>query len=76
MNSYASDYVEFDPGFLYGTEAQKNIDIQRFSYGNPIPAGEYLADVYVNNELRGRITLQFVELLIKNLSDFVLHQRC
>ncbi|WP_267895496.1 FimD/PapC N-terminal domain-containing protein [Gallibacterium anatis] len=50
--------------------------MQRFSYGNPIPAGEYLADVYVNNELRGRITLQFVELLIKNLSDFVLHQRC
>ncbi|HJF73502.1 MAG TPA: fimbrial biogenesis outer membrane usher protein [Gallibacterium anatis] len=62
INSYASDYVEFDSDFLYGSEAQKNIDIKRFSYGNPIPAGEYLADVYVNNELRGRITLQFVEL--------------
>lgn len=70
LNGYAEDveYAEFDAGFLYGNQNKENIDMSRFSYGNPIPAGEYLSDVYLNNELRGRIRLHFVEDNAQNKS--------
>lgn len=63
---YAEEYAEFDAGFLRGGKDKEAIDISRFSYGNPIPAGDYVADVYLNNQLRGRINLQFAEIPNKN----------
>lgn len=59
--SNANEFAEFDAGFLSGN-AKQSIDISRFSYGNPIPAGNYVADVYLNNTLRGRINLRFIDL--------------
>ncbi|MFC0308804.1 fimbria/pilus outer membrane usher protein [Gallibacterium trehalosifermentans] len=56
----ANDFFEFDADFLSGS-AKSSIDISRFSYGNPIPVGNYLADVYLNNHFRGRVNLQFVD---------------
>ncbi|OBX04105.1 fimbrial protein [Gallibacterium genomosp. 3] len=58
--SLANDFAEFDAAFLNGNIKQ-SIDISRFSYGNPIPAGNYVADVYVNSHLRGRINLRFAD---------------
>ncbi|EIX4158316.1 hypothetical protein MA721_004458, partial [Escherichia coli] len=55
VNSFASEYVEFDPGFLYGNKEKSEIDIRKFSYGNPVPAGSYIADIYLNETLRGRL---------------------
>lgn len=61
LKSYANEYAEFDASFLQGFSSAEHIDISRFSYGNPIPEGQYLADVYLNGKLRGRINLQFVD---------------
>ncbi|MFC0308870.1 fimbria/pilus outer membrane usher protein [Gallibacterium trehalosifermentans] len=58
--SQADDFAEFDAEFLSGN-VKESIDISRFSYGNPIPAGNYVADVYINNQLRGRTNLRFVD---------------
>ncbi|EKI7042411.1 fimbrial biogenesis outer membrane usher protein [Escherichia coli] len=61
VNSFASEYVEFDPGFLYGNKEKSEIDIRKFSYGNPVPAGSYIADIYLNETLRGRLSVKFIE---------------
>ncbi|MFC0323474.1 fimbria/pilus outer membrane usher protein [Gallibacterium melopsittaci] len=66
VTAYADEYAEFDASFLRGGKDKDAIDISRFNYSNPTPAGEYVADVYLNNELRGRINLQFVEVPEKN----------
>lgn len=60
--AYASEYAEFDASFLYHNQDTKSVDLSRFHYGNPVPAGRYLVDVYLNNKLRGRTELQFVQL--------------
>jgi len=49
--------AEFDTTFLIG-EAKK-IDIDRFKYGNPILAGEYSVDIYVNGNWFGKRHLVF-----------------
>lgn len=56
----ANNFAEFDAGFLSGN-AKETIDISRFSYGNPVPPGSYLTDVFLNSEFRGRINVQFVD---------------
>lgn len=60
--AYANEYVEFDADFLFGSESKKNIDVQRFSYENAVPAGEYIADVYLNEKLLGRINIQYSDV--------------
>lgn len=55
------DFAEFDASFLRYADGIEPIDVSRFSYGNPIPAGDYLADVYLNEQLKGRTNLQFVD---------------
>lgn len=64
--AYADDYAEFDAGFLRSGKDKDAIDISRFSYSNPTPAGEYVADVYLNNDFRGRINLRFAEVPEQN----------
>lgn len=49
--------AEFDSNFLVGN-AQK-IDIGRFKYGNPILAGEYSLDVYINGQWLGKRRMRF-----------------
>lgn len=49
---------EFNPAFLYGGVS---IDTEVFRYGNPIHAGEYLADIYVNHEFRGQRLITFIK---------------
>ncbi|OBX05546.1 fimbrial protein [Gallibacterium genomosp. 3] len=55
------EYVEFNPIFLRGVSSDE-VDVSRFSYGNPVAAGEYVADIYLNEQLKGRIALQFAEV--------------
>lgn len=59
---YANEYVEFDSDFLFGSESRKNVDVQRFSYDNAVPAGEYTVDVYLNENLLGRINIQYADV--------------
>lgn len=54
--------AEFNEIFLHQSAGQSKADLSRFRYGNPISAGEYLADVYVNNAFRGQTLLKFVEV--------------
>lgn len=58
---FAADEVEFDPRFLK-TIGKSTIDVRRFSHGNPIPAGQYYADVYLNSEWKGRINLRYSDI--------------
>ncbi|MFC0308375.1 fimbria/pilus outer membrane usher protein [Gallibacterium trehalosifermentans] len=59
------DGVEFNPIFLQGMSGV-TIDVNRFRYTNPIAAGKYVADVYVNEQFRGRVQLSFAEVPNKN----------
>lgn len=49
--------AEFDPGFLYGKI--KDTDLSGFKFANPIVAGEYDLDVYVNERWQGRQKINF-----------------
>ena len=49
--------AEFNSDFLIGDA--KNIDINRFAYGNAILPGHYNVDVYVNNNWFGRNQIVF-----------------
>lgn len=49
--------AEFDSVFLIG-DAQK-VDISRFKYGNPVLAGEYNVDVYINGNWFGKRRMMF-----------------
>ena len=57
---YAEE-AEFDELYLHQHTGQGKVDLERFRYGNPISAGEYLTDIYVNNEFRGQTLLKFIE---------------
>lgn len=57
-----AEEAEFDDIFLHQHTGQGKADLERFRYGNPISAGEYLADIYVNNEFRGQTLLTFTEV--------------
>ena len=62
----AVEFAEFYDGFLRGKTVKETVDISRFNYGNPTPAGEYLSDIYLNQEFKGRLKLQFIEVPEKN----------
>lgn len=49
--------VEFDSSFLIGDS--DNINIDRFKFGNPILAGEYNLDTYINGGWLGKRRYQF-----------------
>ena len=49
--------MEFSEGFLVGGES---IDMTRYANGNPLPAGDYAVDVYVNGEFLRSQDIRFV----------------
>lgn len=54
--SYASepDAVEFNDSFL-----RSAVDVSEFSRGNPVPPGVHRADIYVNEQWKGRMDVTF-----------------
>ncbi|HEO9034345.1 TPA: fimbrial biogenesis outer membrane usher protein [Serratia marcescens] len=57
----------FNSSFLIG-EAQ-GVDLSRFRDGNPILAGKYSLDVYVNGEWKGKKSIDFKNVPGKNSAD-------
>lgn len=57
--SNADERVEFDARFLTGNA--KNIDVSRYSEGNPVTPGEYNLDILVNNQLKLNSTVLYVD---------------
>lgn len=53
--------TEFDPNFLQRTSGNPVIDVKRFSYNNPVPAGQYYSDIYLNGEKKGQTNIQFID---------------
>ncbi|TCM66602.1 outer membrane usher protein [Acinetobacter calcoaceticus] len=51
------NFAEFDQSVLMGS--RKNIDLNLFAYGNPILAGQYDVNIYVNGQWKGRQSLDF-----------------
>lgn len=49
--------AQFDADFLSG-QGQR-VDLSAFSHGNPMLAGSYRVDIYVNGRWQGRRDLQF-----------------
>ncbi|EMW9312559.1 fimbrial biogenesis outer membrane usher protein [Salmonella enterica] len=68
-DAYAAEEAEFDPNFLQHAPGKTVIDIQRFTHGNPVPAGQYYADVYLNGELKGRTNLRFSDISDSSLNS-------
>lgn len=57
----SDEFVEFSGSFLRGDSTGNVVDVNRFSHGDFIPAGEYEADIYVNSQFKGNATLRYVE---------------
>ncbi|WP_329953736.1 fimbria/pilus outer membrane usher protein [Stenotrophomonas sepilia] len=56
-NARAPESAQFNSSFLSGQA--KQVDLAAFSNGNPMVAGSYRVDVYVNGAWQGRRDLQF-----------------
>ncbi|KAG1255535.1 hypothetical protein G6F68_010296 [Rhizopus microsporus] len=56
-NARAPESAQFNSSFLSGQA--KQVDLAAFSNGNPMVAGTYRVDVYVNGGWQGRRDLQF-----------------
>lgn len=65
MPVQGNDFAQFNASFLRGIAATQT-NIERFNYGNPITEGTYLADVYLNNQLKARVNIIFTEVPNKN----------
>ncbi|WP_321967439.1 fimbria/pilus outer membrane usher protein [Burkholderia cepacia] len=50
--------VQFNDTLMMKPRGQR-LDLDRFSKGNPVPAGDYLVDLYVNGAWNGRSTVRF-----------------
>ncbi|WP_321802744.1 fimbria/pilus outer membrane usher protein [Burkholderia sp. BCC1988] len=50
--------VQFNDTLMMKPRGQR-LDLDRFSKGNPVPAGDYLVDLYVNGTWNGRSTVRF-----------------
>ena len=53
----AEQQVEFDPAFLQGGS---QVDVSRFSRGNPVLPGDYMVDLQINGKWMGRASVRFV----------------
>lgn len=61
-SAYGADEFEFDASFFKERETGRaSIDVNRFKFGTPIPAGEHLSDVFVNGKFRGSLLIKFIE---------------
>jgi outer membrane usher protein len=52
----AAPQVEFNPAFLQGGS---QVDVSRFSRGNPVLPGDYMVDVQINGKWMGRASVHF-----------------
>lgn len=50
--------VQFNDTLMMKPRGQR-LDLDRFAKGNPVPAGDYLVDLYVNGAWSGRSTVRF-----------------
>ena len=53
----AQPQVEFDPAFLQGGS---QVDVSRFSRGNPVLPGDYMVDLQINGKWTGRVSVRFI----------------
>ena len=53
----AQPQVEFDPAFLQGGS---QVDVSRFSRGNPVLPGDYMVDLQINGKWTGRASVRFI----------------
>lgn len=58
-NIQAATDAEFNPAFLQHIPGESVIDVKKFSHGEPVPAGEYYSDIWLNGEWKGRTVLYF-----------------
>ncbi len=58
-NAAGTPAVEFDTTFLR-TEPSQTVDLSRFGQGNPVSAGVYAVDVYINDTRAAREDVRFV----------------
>jgi outer membrane usher protein len=49
--------VEFDDGFLIRSDNSGQVNLSRFAHGHGILAGDYLADIYLNDRWQGKLVL-------------------
>lgn len=56
--SASSGYADFDRNLLSGA-GQNTTDLSRFEHGNPVLAGSYNTDIYLNNAWAGRGDIRF-----------------
>ena len=59
MEATGAEVADFNPSFLSHTPGERVIDVRRFSYGNPTPAGTYNVDVYLNGVWKGKLDIIF-----------------
>lgn len=57
-DSFQVAQVQFNDTLMMKPRGQQ-LDLERFAKGNPVPAGEYLVDLYVNQTWTGRSTVRF-----------------
>ncbi|RRD91187.1 fimbria/pilus outer membrane usher protein [Conchiformibius steedae] len=69
-----AEEVEFDANHLQQIEGAAPVDVSRFRFGNPITAGEYTADIYVNKQKRGEALLRFTETDAAPINGLCLHR--
>lgn len=75
LNAYAQttqqsenhEAVEFDSNLLMPLNGQ-TVDVSRFRFGNPIAAGEYDSEIWVNGSKRGNMRLKFDDVPKKPMS--------
>jgi outer membrane usher protein len=54
-------YLEFDNNMLWGTPGDReSADLSRFSDGNPVPAGNFKVQLYLNNSLYKALDIYFM----------------
>jgi outer membrane usher protein len=66
-NALAPVEATFNSSFLVGDA--RGVDLSRFRNGNPILAGKYSLDVYVNGEWKGKKSISFKNISGKNTAD-------
>lgn len=62
-----AEAVEFDSNWLVPINGQ-TVDVSRFRFGNPIEAGEYDSEIWVNGNKRGNFRLKFDDIPEKPMS--------
>lgn len=61
------EVIEFDSSLLMPLNGQ-TVDVSRFRFGNPISAGEYDSEIWVNGNKRGNMRLKFKDIPEKPMS--------